>query len=224
MVRPITSPCGGPPPNCGSHPRTCAERRHGLEQAVRQDQHCHDDVFGDCRLMAEHVANVTPFGTAPVSSRSSPAATDCSRRSFGAGGNPAPPDMPDDDFRICQQRGKMRGVALIVEDRALKRRLHLGEDRARKGSPGRSRGYGEGCDGPAAPSRPPCETAPRIRTRANRKRAATRCWMNWCVRLRVRRQNATMRPFGIKPAARTAPQAARRIRDERRRHLCPLFV
>jgi phosphoglycerate dehydrogenase-like enzyme len=32
---------------------------------------------------------VTPFGTAPVSSRSIPAATDCRRRSFGAGGNPA---------------------------------------------------------------------------------------------------------------------------------------
>jgi hypothetical protein len=32
---------------------------------------------------------VTPFGTALVSRRSSPAATDCSRRRRGAGGNPA---------------------------------------------------------------------------------------------------------------------------------------
>ena len=32
---------------------------------------------------------VTPFGTAPVSRRSRPAATDCSRRRRGAGGNPA---------------------------------------------------------------------------------------------------------------------------------------
>jgi hypothetical protein len=30
------------------------------------------------------------------------------------------------------------------------------------------------------------ETARRIRTRVNRKRAAMRCWMNWCVPLRAR--------------------------------------
>ena len=48
------------------------------------------------------------------------------------------------------------------------------------------------------------ETAPRIRIRANRKRAAMRCWMNWCVRLRAKRPSAIMRLFGIKPAARAA--------------------
>ena len=35
--------------------------------------------------------------------------------------------MADDDLRLAQQRGKLRGVALIVEDRAFQRRLDLGK-------------------------------------------------------------------------------------------------
>jgi hypothetical protein len=34
-------------------PRAHAERHHGLEQAMGQREHRHDDVFGDCRLVAE---------------------------------------------------------------------------------------------------------------------------------------------------------------------------
>src|ERR1700730_6957506 len=71
---------------------------------------------------------VTPFGTAPVSRRSSPAATDCSRRRRGAGGHPRAPDMTDHDLRIRQQRGKLRRIVLVVEDRGLQRRLDLGEN------------------------------------------------------------------------------------------------
>jgi len=37
-------------------PRARAERRHRLEQAMSQDQHRRDDVFGDRRFVAEHVA------------------------------------------------------------------------------------------------------------------------------------------------------------------------
>jgi hypothetical protein len=36
--------------------------------------------------------------------------------------------MTDHDLRIRQQRGKLLRVALIVEDRGLQRRLHLGEN------------------------------------------------------------------------------------------------
>jgi nicotinate dehydrogenase subunit B len=53
IARPSTSPCGGPPPNCGL--ATYEPARNAV--------------------------------TASVSRRSSPAATDCSRRRRGAGGN-----------------------------------------------------------------------------------------------------------------------------------------
>jgi hypothetical protein len=36
--------------------------------------------------------------------------------------------MTDHDLRIRQQRGKLFYIALIVEDRGVQRRLHLGEN------------------------------------------------------------------------------------------------
>jgi hypothetical protein len=54
IVRPSTSPCGEPPPNCGLARH---EPVRNIEQAIGQDEHRHDHVFGDCRLVAEHVAN-----------------------------------------------------------------------------------------------------------------------------------------------------------------------
>jgi len=44
-----------------SAPRGCAERRHGVEEAMGQDEHRHDDVFGDRRFVAEHVAHGDPL-------------------------------------------------------------------------------------------------------------------------------------------------------------------
>src|SRR5205807_10383405 len=45
-----------------------------------------------------------------------------------------PPDMPDDDLRFRQQRGKMLRIALIIEDRGFQRGLDLGENARRDAS------------------------------------------------------------------------------------------
>ena len=42
-------------------PRAHAESHHGLEQAMGQNEHRHEDVFCDRRLMTEDVANGDPF-------------------------------------------------------------------------------------------------------------------------------------------------------------------
>src|SRR5262249_47688902 len=54
-----------------------------------------------------------------------------------------PPDMPDNDLRVRQQRDKMRDVALIVEDRRFQRRLDLGENsrRDRRGEMAEKQGF-----------------------------------------------------------------------------------
>ena len=53
-----------------------------------------------------------------------------SKSEGGAGGNPVP-DVVDDDLGIRRQRGKLGRIALIVEDRGLQRRPHLGENSRR---------------------------------------------------------------------------------------------
>jgi hypothetical protein len=42
-------------------PRGRAERRHGVEEAMGQNEHRHNDVFGDRRLVAELIANCDPL-------------------------------------------------------------------------------------------------------------------------------------------------------------------
>src|SRR5438105_5687695 len=51
--------------------------------------------------------------------------------------------MTDDDLRLRQQRGKLRRVAFIVEDRAFERRLDLGENsrRDRRGEMAEKQGF-----------------------------------------------------------------------------------
>ena len=93
-----------------------------------QHKHRHDDVFGDRRLVAEHVANGDPFwhrgGIEEVETGRHRLQQAKARR----GREPRAPDMTDHDLRIRQQRGKLFYIALIVEDRGVQRRLHLGEN------------------------------------------------------------------------------------------------
>src|SRR5215472_18063696 len=132
IVRPSTSPCGGPPPNCGlathdplRNAVTASNRRWVSTSIVMMT---YSAIAGS---WPSTLQMVTPFGTASVSRRSSPAATDCSRRRRGAGGKRRPPDMPDHDLGVCQQWGKRRRIALIGEDRGFQRRLDLGENSRR---------------------------------------------------------------------------------------------
>src|SRR5438270_6562615 len=94
MLRPSTSPCGGPPPNCGlathepaRNAVTPSNRRWVKASIVMMT---YSAIAGS---WPNTLQTVTPFGTAAVSRRSSPAATDCSRRRRGAGGN--------EDRQIC---------------------------------------------------------------------------------------------------------------------------
>ncbi len=50
------------------------------------DQHDHQDVFGDRRLVAKRVADRDTAGSAERSINSMPVATDWTSRTFGAGG------------------------------------------------------------------------------------------------------------------------------------------
>jgi hypothetical protein len=82
-----------------------------------QSQHRHDDVFGDRRLMAEHVANRDAlrhrFGiekVQPRRDRLQQAKTRCRRKR-------GPPDMPDHNLRFRQQRRKLSRIALVSKDR-----------------------------------------------------------------------------------------------------------
>ena len=110
------------------HPRARAERRHGFEQAMGQGEHRHDDVFGDRRLMTEHVANGDPFRHRFGVEEVEPGRYRLQQAKARRGREPRPPDMTDHDLRIGQQRGKLRRIALIIEDRGFERRLHLGEN------------------------------------------------------------------------------------------------
>ena len=44
-----------------------------------------------------------------------------------------PPDMPDNNFRFREQRGKMLCITFVIEDRCFERGLHLGENPRRDG-------------------------------------------------------------------------------------------
>ena len=82
----------------------------------------------------EHVANRHPlrhrFGVEEIES--------CRHRLQQAqarrGRERRAPDMPDDDLRFRQQRGKVLHIALIIEDRCLQRAFDLGENARRDAS------------------------------------------------------------------------------------------
>src|SRR5260370_41722297 len=98
-----------------------------------KDEQRHDDVFGHCRLMAEHVANggaLWPRGGIEEVQRGGYRLQQAKAR---RGREPRPANMTNDDLRTRQQRGKMRRIGLLVEDRGLQRRLHLGENAWRDG-------------------------------------------------------------------------------------------
>ena len=114
-------------------PRAGAERRHGLEQAMGQDEHRHDNVFGDGRLVAEHVANGHALRHRVEIEQVDPGRHRLQEAQLWRRRKPGAPDMTDDDFGICQQRGKMRRVAFIVEDRGFERHCDLGENARRDG-------------------------------------------------------------------------------------------
>ena len=149
-------------------PRACAERRHRFEQAMGQHKHRHDDVFGDRRLVAEHVANGDPFwhrgGIEEVETGRHRLQQAKARR----GREPRAPDMTDHDLRIRQQRGKLFYIALIVEDRGVQRRLHLGEN-SRSDRPSRSTSFTPTSGTRSAPlKRPPTRASCALRLTCNR--------------------------------------------------------
>ena len=117
-------------------PRPVTERRHGLEQPMGQHEHCHDDVFRDRRFVAEHVANRDTFRDRFSIEEIEPGRHGLKQAKARRGRERRSPDMPDDDFRFREQRRKVFGVLLIVEDRTFQRGLHLGEN-ARRDSGGK---------------------------------------------------------------------------------------
>src|SRR5437868_2690154 len=90
IVLPETSPCDEPPPNCGL---ATHEPARNVVTASNSRWVRTSIVIMTYSAIAgswpKTLQIVTPFGTAVVSSRSSPAATDCSRRRRGAGGKSA---------------------------------------------------------------------------------------------------------------------------------------
>ena len=69
------------------NPGAATERRHRLEQPMGLTSMAMMTYSAMAGSWPNTLQMVTPFGTAPVPRRSSPAATDCSRRRRGAGGN-----------------------------------------------------------------------------------------------------------------------------------------
>jgi hypothetical protein len=88
---------------------------------VGQDQHRHDDVFGHCRLVAEHVANGDALWHRGSIEEIEPGGYRLQQAKARRGREPRPPNMANDDFRTRQQRGKMSRIGLIIEDRGLQR-------------------------------------------------------------------------------------------------------
>src|SRR5260370_40429767 len=99
-----------------------------------KDEQRHDEVCGYCRLMAEHVGNGDALWHRGGIEEIEPGGYRLQQARARRGREPRPPNMTNDDLRTRQQRGKMRRIGLIVEDRALQRRLHLGENGWRDGS------------------------------------------------------------------------------------------
>ena len=78
--------------------------------------------------MAEHVANRHPLRYRVEIEQVDPGRYRLQEAQLWGGRKPGAPDMTDDDFRLGQQRGKMRRIALIGEYLGFQRRLHFGED------------------------------------------------------------------------------------------------
>jgi hypothetical protein len=88
-----------------------------------QNEHGHDDVFGDGRFVPEYVANRDAFRHRPRVEEIEPCRYRLQQAKARRGRKPGAPDVPDDDLRFYQQRGKMFRIVLIVEDRGFQRRL-----------------------------------------------------------------------------------------------------
>ena len=93
-----------------------------------EGEHRHDDVFGDRRFVAEHVANGDAFRHRFGVEKVEPGRHRLQQAKARRGREARAPDMADHNLRIRQQRGKLRRVALIVEDRGFERHLQLGEN------------------------------------------------------------------------------------------------
>src|SRR5258708_24253864 len=98
-----------------------------------QEEDRDDDVFGHRRLMAEHVANGDALWYRGGIEEIEPGGYRLQQAKARRGRDPRPPNMTNNDLRTRQQRGKMGRIGLIVEDRGLQRRLHLGENAWRDG-------------------------------------------------------------------------------------------
>ena len=83
---------------------------------MRQDEHGHDDVFGDRRFVAKHVANRHPFWHRFDVEEVDPGRNRLQQAQARRGRKPGAPDMTDDNLGIRQQWGKVRRIALIIED------------------------------------------------------------------------------------------------------------
>ena len=80
---------------------------------MRQNEHCHDDMFGDHRLVSEYVADRDPFwqrtGIDQVKSCRDRLQQAQPRRRREAGA----PNMTNHDLGVGQQRSKLLRIALI---------------------------------------------------------------------------------------------------------------
>src|SRR5215831_8650956 len=125
----------GPPAKCRARdPGSRTESRHGLEQAVGQNEHRHDGVLGDSRLMAEHVAKSSRLSGPPRSrgGRARPPPIAAGEGAARAGTNVA---------RVCptmisasaSNGARCSRITLVIEDRCFPRGLHLGENARRDG-------------------------------------------------------------------------------------------
>jgi hypothetical protein len=97
-------------------PGPSTERRHRLEQAMGQNKHRHDDVFGNRWLVAEHVANRDALGDCLGVEEVESGRHGLQQAKARRGRERGPPDMPDDDLRFREQRRKVFRIALIIED------------------------------------------------------------------------------------------------------------
>jgi hypothetical protein len=97
-------------------PGPSTERRHRFEQAVGENEHCHDDLFGDRPLVAEHVANRDAFRDRLSVEEVEPGRHGLQQAQARRGRERGSPDMRDDDLRFRRQRGKMFRIGLIIED------------------------------------------------------------------------------------------------------------
>ena len=84
--------------------------------------------------MVEHVADGDPFRHSRGVEKVEPGRHRLQHAQARRSRKPGAPDMPDHDFRIRQQRGKMGHMALIVEDRRFQRRFDLSKNSRRDGS------------------------------------------------------------------------------------------